>query len=277
MVKIEKKQRSEEGIDCLEPVIWEPMISVTKPNLNNIKTSFLDSKSQELIVVADKIYFLKLNDFVSHIQVKESEQMVFDAKTINRILQEDTAGSKQPETAKTPNTGVKDDSKTTSSGKEEIAQVVDGQLEYSEIGDFQNNSFELHPDFIKAIGGNFSLMIYISTFENETTSGGKYHPFHVFVYREHIMVIDSTRHKQFYVKLDIKPHILNRYVLSIAFIFDLRALYEYIFYKYFGSEYLCICFVLIIFGSATALLLTINEQTFLMMVNSNMHQCVLSI
>ena len=203
------------------------MISVTKPNLNNIKTSFLDSKSQELIVVADKIYFLKLKDFVSHIQVKESEQMVFDAKTINRILQADNTGNKQPETGNNPNQDATDSPTPTTTGKEQIAQALNGQLEYSEIGDFQNNSFELHADFIKAIGGNFSLMIYISTFENETTSGGIYHPFHVFVYREHIMVIDSSRNKQFYVKLDIKPHILNRFVLSITLFFLLLKSYIY--------------------------------------------------
>ena len=86
VVKIEKKERSEEGIDCIRPVIWEPMVAVTKPNLKNIKTSFIDAKSQELIVVSDKIYFIKLKDFVTHATPKDSEKMVFDAESISRLL-----------------------------------------------------------------------------------------------------------------------------------------------------------------------------------------------
>lgn len=202
------------------------MVAVTKPNLKNIKTSFLDSRSQELIVISDdKIYFIKLKDFVSHATPNKSEEMIFNADSISRLLQAQEGTETQNSDQTKPDGGEKtsepkNETQTENNnnkGAEEVQQILDQKLEYSEIEEYQKTSYDFHPDFLKAMNGDFSLMIYISTFENEMTSGGEYLPYHVFVFREHVMVIDSLKNSQFYVKLDIKPHLLNRFVLSKNF------------------------------------------------------------
>lgn len=67
LVKVEKTGYQEEGIDCLNPQFAYILTRVKEPAISQVKKSFLDPVSGQLIVLSDKFYFYSLNALLSNV------------------------------------------------------------------------------------------------------------------------------------------------------------------------------------------------------------------
>ena len=65
IVKIEKLNYNEEGIDCTNPFFTFILTRIKEPAISQVKKSFVDSISGNLIVLSDKIYFYAIDSFMS--------------------------------------------------------------------------------------------------------------------------------------------------------------------------------------------------------------------
>lgn len=64
-MKIEKLNYNEEGIDCTNPFFTYILTRIKEPAVSQVKKSFVDSLSGNLIVLSDKIYFYAIDSLMS--------------------------------------------------------------------------------------------------------------------------------------------------------------------------------------------------------------------
>lgn len=220
IIKIEKDSNDEEGIDCQNPGFTHLLFKVKQPNIKNVRNSFLDSKTNNLIVFSDKIFFIKLDEFMKNVKTTEQnlDTLAFGNNLNQRILEEINNQKGQEKTSDTKANDGKDNKSNDSKDQEgankpqENPDILLSENEYQSIDSFSTNSFEYSPQLLSIINENtFKHMKYLQTFNPDDIEKTLNHLFFV----DHFLIIINQENRPSKtIDLKIRAHTFNQFSVS---------------------------------------------------------------
>ena len=231
LIKIEKIDYTEEGIDCENPAYLRLLTQVQNPYLKDVYESFLDSESKYLITFSDKIYFTPLTEFMSKAESNTEDLNTFMFGNTNefRLLEEtnsdvdaDTkdADAKATADAKADADKAAKDAEAKSKAEKADAEKdaedkansdnpdeTDDSIDYTDIKDFNSIEFDYSTEYKDSMRKEIVKYFSVKDTQNDTI-------YHLFFTQQYMIIINVDQ-KMIKIKdLGIKAHSFNEHTVS---------------------------------------------------------------
>ena len=191
LIKIEKIDYNEEGIDCERPVYLSLLNQVETPNVKDIYESFLDFESKYLITFSEKIYFTPLTEFMSKFESSSANNnnFMYGNNTNEFRLLEETEGSGD------------------NSDETDETDETDDNITYTDIKAFKNTEFDFPTKYKDLIKIENVKYFAVKDPEHDTV-------YHLFFMQQYMIIINVDNNFIDIKDLEIKPHVFNEHTVS---------------------------------------------------------------